>query len=77
AEESATQAAQGEGKAPRAEAAVKGITPEQPAPTVAPEAPPATAEKPGLFARILAWFSGGKAAPAAPVETKKPERAGR
>ncbi len=71
-EEAATQPGQVEAKAPRQEAAVKGITPEQPAPTVAPkttEEPPA----PGLFARILSWFTGGKKE-AAPTEAA-PKRA--
>ena len=70
--------AQAEGKAPRAEAAVKGITPGQPAPIAkpAPVAPPAA--KPGLFAKIISWFSGNDAAEVAPPEpTKRPEKSGR
>jgi ribonuclease E len=60
-EENASTAAQAEGKAPRAEAAVKGITPDQPAPIVAPKAPPPPpAGEPGLFAKIMSWFSGSK-----------------
>jgi len=70
AEEIAAQAAQSEAKAPRQEAAVKGITPEQPAPTVAPQAPEAQPAAQGFFARILAWFTGGKRA--APEATPKP-----
>ena len=59
-EENASTAAQAEGKAPRAEAAVKGITPDQPAPIVAPKEPPPPAGEPGLFAKIMSWFSGSK-----------------
>ena len=60
----------GEGKPARAEAAVKGISPEQPAPTVepkaaAPAAAPAAAAQPGLFGRLMAWLRGERAAPAA------------
>ncbi|MFN4148383.1 MAG: Rne/Rng family ribonuclease [Rhodocyclaceae bacterium] len=82
AEETTAQAVQTEVKTPRPEAAVKGITPEQPAPTVAPK--PAKSETsapaPGLFARILAWFTGGKkeeaieAAPGKPATTGRGER---
>jgi ribonuclease E len=55
-EESASPAGQTENKAPRAEAAVKGITPDQPAP-VAPV--PVPEKAPGLFAKIISWFTGG------------------
>jgi ribonuclease E len=57
------------------EAAVRGITPDQPAPIVAPRAevpvvqtPPASSG--GFFAKIMAFFSGGtpEAAPVAPSE---------
>jgi ribonuclease E len=65
-EESASPAGQAESKAPRAEAAVKGITPDQPAP-VAPT--PEPEKSPGLFAKILAWFSGGEK-----KETAEPEK---
>ncbi|MBC9071887.1 Rne/Rng family ribonuclease [Thauera sp. CAU 1555] len=63
----------GEGKPARAEAAVKGISPEQPAPTVepkpaAPAAAPAAAAQPGLFGRLMAWLRGERAAPAAAAE---------
>jgi len=67
AEESTYQppSAQTEIKAIRQEAAVKGITPDQPAPIVEPKASKqevaARAEPgPGLFARIFSFFGGGK-----------------
>ncbi len=67
AEESTYQppSAQTETKAIRQEAAVKGITPDQPAPIVEPKASKqeaaARAEpSPGLFARIFSFFGGGK-----------------
>src|ERR1035437_1480040 len=60
-----------EAKAPRQEAAIKGITSSQPAPIV-DEKSRAGAEKPesGFIAKILGWF---RSAPA-PVPTVKPER---
>jgi len=76
-EEDAATQAQAESKAVRAEAAVKGITPDQPAPTAAPAAPVQPAKTPGLFARILAWFSAGEPEPAVVEPPKKPEKAGR
>jgi ribonuclease E len=69
--------AQAESKVARAEAAVKGITPDQPAPTAAPQAAAPVAKEPGFFARILSWFSGEKEPEAAPAPAKKPERTGR
>ncbi len=57
----------------RQEAVVKGITPAQPAPVVEPKpapeaaAVPATTAKPGLMARIKAWFAGDGVAAPAPV----------
>lgn len=68
-------------KVERLEAAVKGITPQQPAPSVA-EAPAATAQakpvvaaaEPGLIGRLVGWFKGlaaPQAAPA-PAEPAKP-----
>ena len=44
---------------PRQEAVVKGITPAQPAPVVAPRAAEVTPAEKGLFARIMGWFSSG------------------
>ncbi|MDP1524725.1 MAG: Rne/Rng family ribonuclease [Rhodocyclaceae bacterium] len=77
-EENSTADAQAEGKAPRAEAAVKGITPDQPAPLAKPAPVAAPAAKPGLFARIISWFSGSDAAEVAtPEPTKRPEKSGR
>ncbi len=72
-EEAAAQAAQAENKTPRAEAAVKGITPDQPAPVAqAPEPEKA----PGLFAKILSWFTGNDKKEEAEPEKKsgKPGR---
>ncbi len=81
--------AQTEGKVARQEAAVKGITPAQPAPIVEPRsaasrnAPLAPAQAPvegGFFAKIISWFgSGSKAVEPAPVEEKieRPRREGR
>ncbi|NWG31640.1 MAG: Rne/Rng family ribonuclease [Rhodocyclaceae bacterium] len=73
AEEPAAQASKAEAKATRPEAAVKGITPEQPAPTVAPKPAEAAAPAPGFFARILSWLTGGKKEE--PVVTEAPRKA--
>jgi ribonuclease E len=81
-----TPSAQSEVKVLKIEAAVKGITPDHPAPIVEPR--PATAPqatKPaeaGFFAKILAWFSGEKQETTAPVVEQKSaparrERSGR
>ncbi|MBP9798802.1 MAG: Rne/Rng family ribonuclease [Sterolibacterium sp.] len=65
--------AQTEGRPARPEAAVKGITPSQPAPIVEPKAEqrlPAPVPVPantGLFARILSWITGEKPATAEPA----------
>jgi ribonuclease E len=76
-EEAATNAA-GEARTPRAEAAVKGITPDQPAPTVTPKEAEPAAPAPGFFARIMSWLTGGgKKEEAVPEPAKKPERPGR
>jgi ribonuclease E len=76
--------AAGEARPPRPEAAVKGIAPERPAPVVEPRPAPAAAARPveapqGLFARILAFFRGGPAAPAAEpaAPAPQPRREGR
>jgi ribonuclease E len=70
--------AQTEARAPRQEAAVKGITPDQPAPIVEPKTAPVPEVKaePGIIAKIFAWFSGNKAAAAPQPEVKpgKPAR---
>ncbi|MFC4159238.1 Rne/Rng family ribonuclease [Chitinimonas lacunae] len=62
---------------PRQEAAVKGITPAQPAPIAAePVAQPAQPqEKPSLIQRIVRWFKGEDAETAAPpAAAPKPAR---
>lgn len=61
--------AQKEGRPPRQEAVVKGITPEQPAPVVAPRETrkPASTESRGFFRRILDWLAGDSEAPPAPA----------
>jgi ribonuclease E len=75
-EENATAAA-GESKAPRAEAAVKGITPDQPAPTVAPKELPPPVPAPGIFSRIMSWLTGGKKEEVVAEPPKKAERPSR
>jgi ribonuclease E len=55
---------------PRQEAVVKGITPAQPAPVVAPRSPEITPAEKGLFARIMGWFSSG---PSKSSSDEKPE----
>lgn len=64
-------AAASETRAPRQEAAIKGITPSQPAPIV-PEKTKESEEKAGLgfFARILSWFRKE----AEPTPEPKPDR---
>ena len=62
----------GEPRAPRQEAAIKGITPAQPAPIV--EEKPKADETPGLFARIMGWFRG--APEAKPEQSEKKQRQG-
>ncbi len=63
--------ANGETKAPRQEAAIKGITPEQPAPVVS-ERPKKAAEASAtsFISRIISWFRGTPE----PVPEAKPER---
>ncbi|MFA7606344.1 MAG: Rne/Rng family ribonuclease [Rhodocyclaceae bacterium] len=76
-------------KPARAEAAVKGIAPSQPAPEAAPapvsapSAPAPAAARPGLFSRLLnrlfSWLTGGsdssaQATPAASATTEKPRQ---
>ena len=63
--------ANGEAKAPRQEAAIKGITPEQPAPVVS-ERPRKNAEKASesFISRIISWFRGAPE----PVQETKQER---
>ena len=71
-EESSKQASSsGEAKVPRQEAAIKGITLDQPAPIVAEKSRVAS-DKPaaGFIAKILSWFRGNPE----PVVVPKPER---
>ena len=72
AEETERQAkANGEAKAPRQEAAIKGITPEQPAPVVSERPRKNTEKAPESFiSRIISWFRGTPD----PVQETKPER---
>lgn len=70
----APPSAQTESKPARAEAAIKSITPDQPAPVApAPVAAPAAAESQGLFQRILAWF---KSEPKAAEKAEEKPRSG-
>ncbi|MBS1228816.1 MAG: ribonuclease, Rne/Rng family [Proteobacteria bacterium] len=70
-EEDTKQTAVAEAKAPRQEAAIKGITSDQPAPIVAEkQKSPEQKAKTGLIATILGWFSS----PPEPVPPPKPER---
>ncbi|MBM2883520.1 Rne/Rng family ribonuclease [Chromobacterium phragmitis] len=61
-------------KVVRQEAAVKGITPQQPAPTAAPAPAAKPVEQAGLFSGIVSWFKGLFAEPekVAEPEKKKP-----
>jgi ribonuclease E len=71
-EESSKQASSsGEAKVPRQEAAIKGITLDQPAPIVAEKSRVAS-DKPaeGFIAKILSWFRGNPE----PVVPPRPER---
>ena len=70
-EEDTKQAAVAEAKAPRQEAAIKGITTDQPAPIVAEKPKNTDTKTPkGLIATILGWFSSKPE----PVVPPKPER---
>ncbi len=80
-EEAIKQATQQEAAKPRPEAAIKGISPEQPAPIVAEKASAAApAEAPsagGLFAKIASWFRSPPkpvVEPAAPAERPRKGR---
>ena len=79
-EEAIKQATQQEAGKPRQEAAIKGISPDQPAPVIPEKSespvPVATPAEPGLFSRILSWFR--PAAPVLAAEVKpEPARKGR
>ena len=73
--------AQTDVRLPKQEAAVKGITPDQPAPIVEPKVKPesklepARQTAPGIIAKIFAWFGGNKVA--APQPESKPEKPAR
>ena len=77
-EEAIKQATQQENAKPRQEAAIKGISPEQPAPIVAEkaEAAPAPAqEEAGFFSKLFSWFrSEPKVEEAAPEPTPAPRK---
>lgn len=76
--------AQAEGRPPRQQAAVRGITPEQPAPVVEPKPAPemqpqpvagpagTEAEKPGIIEKIFSWFRGNRRAEPAPAAVERP-----
>jgi len=89
-EEPAEALAAGEARRDRPQAAVKGVTPEQPAPNVweapaegaaQPAQPPArvqaaaAAARPGIIQRILGWFSHERAEPVSVAKETRPERA--
>jgi len=75
--------AQTEARPSRPEAAVKGITPSQPAPVVEPKpaaqppqsAQPSAAMQPGIIDKIFGWFRGNRKAEPAPVaKAEQPAR---
>ena len=72
--------AQTEARPSRPEAAVKGITPSQPAPVVEPKPAPRPSvqpapEQPGIIGKIFGWFRGNrKAEPAAAEKSVSPTR---
>ncbi len=72
--------AQTDARPARPEAAVKGITPAQPAPIVEPKAVASqqsvVSDEPGIIGKIFGWFRGNrKAEPAAPVKpVERPAR---
>jgi ribonuclease E len=82
-EEAIKQATQAEAAKPRQEAAIKGISPDQPAPIMPEkaEAPVATPAQPetGLFSKIFSWFrsSPKPVEPVAAPEPAKKPREGR
>ncbi|MDO8789827.1 MAG: Rne/Rng family ribonuclease [Sulfuritalea sp.] len=71
--------AQSEAKPVKIEAAVKGITPDQPAPIVehkaaAPVAPPVVADQGGFFGKIMSFFMGDKKAEVPVVKEEKADK---
>ena len=65
-------AATAEAKAPRQEAAIKGITLSQPAPIVVEKIKETEKKKKGIFATILSWFNSESEPAATPKPEKKP-----
>ncbi|MCG2577548.1 Rne/Rng family ribonuclease [Dechloromonas sp. XY25] len=78
-EDAIKQATQQEAAKPRQEAAIKGVSPEQPAPmipekTEAPAAAPVVAkQEAGLFSKIFSWFRPAPQ-PAEPVAAPEPSK---
>ncbi|HEX4798594.1 MAG TPA: Rne/Rng family ribonuclease [Burkholderiales bacterium] len=78
-EEAQVQPAQ-EAKVQRQQAAVRGVTPERPAPVAVPyakpESPRSSAPRPGIIGRIFGWFKRDAEAPARtqPVPAPGPRR---
>ena len=71
--------ANAEAKPVKVEAAVKGITPDQPAPivepkAVAPVAQPAAANEGGFFSKLISFFTGGSKAEAPVAAAEKADR---
>ena len=70
-EEAKQPGAQAEARAPRQQAAVKGVTPEQPAPVVeekpAATAPAAVPTETGIISKIFSWFRGNRAVEVPPT----------
>ena len=68
-------AANGEAKAPRQQAAIQGITPEQPAPVIAEKNKPEPEQNTGGFiAKIMAWLRGPVEPPKEEVKPEKKAR---
>ncbi|HJW25133.1 MAG TPA: Rne/Rng family ribonuclease [Rhodocyclaceae bacterium] len=73
-------AAHAENGKPRQEAAIKNITPAQPAPVVAEKAPEAPAPAPegqGILSKIFSWFRGAPAPAPTPAPAPEPMRKAR
>ncbi|MBI2307587.1 MAG: Rne/Rng family ribonuclease [Rhodocyclales bacterium] len=78
AEELKASSAQAEGRQPRQEAAIKHITPDQPAPMTEekptePTKAAAPTQESGIIAKIFSWFRGNKTAEPTPAPAKKTE----
>ncbi|WP_434516348.1 Rne/Rng family ribonuclease [Dechloromonas sp. ARDL1] len=78
-EDAIKQATQQEAAKPRQEAAIKGVSPEQPAPIVAEKvdtpapAPVAVKQEAGLFSKIFSWFRS-EPQPVEPVAAPEPAK---